>query len=93
MAEAVGLDLAAFERDLGDRSFLPTIGEDYTEGRERYGVFGTPTFVFPNGEAMYVKFMPPPPPEEALPLFEQFLSAARDRPYILEWKRPTKPEQ
>ena len=92
VAEGVGLDLERFERDLGDRAGLPKIGEDYTEARDRFGAFGTPTFVFPNGEAIYVKLMPPPPAEEAMPLFEQLLSVGRDRPYVLEWKRPTKPE-
>lgn len=92
VADSVGLDRAAFERDLSDRSGLPTIGEDFTEARERHGAFGTPTFVFPNGEAMYVKLQPPPPAADALPLFEQFLTVGRDRPFVLEWKRPTKPE-
>lgn len=92
VAEEAGLDLDAFDRDSSDRSLLPVIGTDYTEARERYGAFGTPTIVFPNGEAMYVKFLPPPPAEDAVSLFEQFVTVARDRPFVLEWKRPTKPE-
>lgn len=92
VAGEAGLDLAAFDRDAADRSLLPTIGDDYAEARERHGVFGTPTIVFPNGGAMYVKLQPPPPAEEAVALFEQFVTIARDRSYVLEWKRPTKPE-
>ena len=92
VAESVGLDTERFERDLADRSLLPKIGEDYTEGRERYGVFGTPTFVFPTGEAAYLKMLPAAPAEEALPVFEEFVRTTRERSYISEIKRPRRPE-
>lgn len=90
-AEAAELDLDRFERDRVDRAHLPLIGRDYETGRERFGVFGTPTFVFPNGNAAYLKLMPPPPIEDALPFFEEFIRTARDRPYVAEIKRPTAP--
>ena len=90
-AEAAGLDLERFETDRADRAHLPLIGADYTEARERYGVFGTPTFVFPNGTASYLKTLPPPPKEEAVPFFEDFVRTVRDRPYITEIKRPSPP--
>ena len=91
VAEAVGLDLARFDRDVADRSLLAVIGEDYAEARERYGVFGTPTFAFPNGEAVYLKLRKDALPADPLAFFEQFLSIGRDRPNVLEMKRPTKP--
>lgn len=92
VGESVGLDMERFERDLVDRSLLPKIGEDYTEGRDRYGVFGTPTFVFPSGEAAYLKMLPAAPADEALPVFEEFVRTTRGRPYIAEIKRPRPPE-
>jgi len=92
VAEAAGLDLDRFERDRTDRAHLPLIGADYTEAKERYGAFGTPTFVFPNGAAIYLKTLPAPPPEDVIPFFEDFVRIASDRPHILEIKRPTKPE-
>lgn len=92
-ADEVGLDLARFEQDLDDRSLLARIGDDYTHGREEHGVFGTPTFVFPNGEAAYLKMLPPAGPDEALPIFEEFVRTVRDRPFIAEIKRPKKPER
>jgi predicted DsbA family dithiol-disulfide isomerase len=91
VAEAAGLDLDRFERDRTDRAHLPRIGEDYTEGRERHGVFGTPTFVFSNGGAAYLKLRPAPPPDDALPLFQEFVRSVRDRPNLIEIKRPVKP--
>jgi predicted DsbA family dithiol-disulfide isomerase len=92
VAESVGLDMERFTRDLTDRAFLPKIGADYTEGREAHGVFGTPTFVFPNGGAAYLKLRPVPPPAETMTLFEEFVRTVRDRPYLTEIKRPRKPE-
>jgi protein-disulfide isomerase-like protein with CxxC motif len=92
IAQTVGLDLARFERDRTDRSLLARIGEDYTEGRERHGVFGTPTFVFPNGGAAYLKMLPAPPLTETMAVFEEFVRTVRDRPYLTEIKRPRKPE-
>lgn len=91
VAQAAGLDMALFERDLADRALLAQIGADYEEGRERYGVFGTPTFVFSDGAAAYLKMNPPAPPGETMPVFEDFVRTVRDRGYITEIKRPKKP--
>ena len=91
VAGDAGLDMERFERDLGDRSLLTKIGEDYTEGRERHGVFGTPTFVFPSGAAAYLKMLPPPPPEETTAVFHEFVRTVRDRSYLTEIKRPRPP--
>jgi predicted DsbA family dithiol-disulfide isomerase len=92
-AEEAGLDLARFQADLDDRLLLARIGEDYEHGREEHGVFGTPTFVFPNGGAAYLKMLPAAGPDEALPIFEEFVRTVRDRPFISEFKRPKKPER
>lgn len=91
VAEAVGLDLERFDQDVNDRSLLDAIRVDYEDARARVGVFGTPTFVFPNGEAIYIKIKKSELPDDPLAFFEEFLSIARGRPNILELKRPTKP--
>ena len=91
VARQAGLDVERFEQDSRDRSFLPLIGTDYEEARDRYGIFGTPTFVFPNGEAAYLKLRPVPPGPDTMSVFDDFLRAGRDRPYILEVKRPSPP--
>lgn len=93
VAKDSGLDVAQFETDLADRSGLPRIGHDYTEGRERFGVFGTPTFVFPNDSALYLKVLPPPPAEDAVALFEEFTRTALHRPYLSEVKRAQPPKR
>jgi predicted DsbA family dithiol-disulfide isomerase len=53
-ARAAGLDVDAFTEALADRSLLANIGKDYEHARKTYGVFGTPTFVFPGGESAYI---------------------------------------
>jgi len=91
-AARADLDLALFNADLGDRSLLQDIKEDYISGREVLGVFGTPTFVFPNGRSAYLRILPPPPPEEAVAFWEAFVQDVCSRPYLLEIKRPRPPQ-
>jgi predicted DsbA family dithiol-disulfide isomerase len=92
-AAAAGLDLERFEQDLDDPSLLSKIGEDYEFGHDELGVFGVPTLVFPNGEAAYVKCLPPPEGPEAVAVFDEIVHTIRDRPFIGEIKRPKKPEK
>jgi predicted DsbA family dithiol-disulfide isomerase len=89
LAQSVDLDMVAFERDLDDRSLMAEIGEDYREGRLQHNVFGTPTFVFPEGATAYLKVLPPPPNNAAVEFFNQFVNTVRNRPYIQEIKRAT----
>ena len=56
-----------------------------------HGVFGTPTFVFPNGASAYIRLAGAPAGAEALHVFDSLLAVAADEPRILEIKRPTKP--
>jgi predicted DsbA family dithiol-disulfide isomerase len=87
-ARRAGLDVDRFQADLADWSLLGEIRDDYTRAREAFGVFGTPTFVFPNGGSAYLQTLPPPPPEEAVPVWEDFVRIVRDRPFLREIKRP-----
>lgn len=89
-ARRADLDLEAFERDLSDRGLLSQIGDDYAAGRDGFGVFGTPTFVFPTGDAMYLRMLPAAPAEEAVAVFDEFVRNAGQRPYVHEIKRPRK---
>lgn len=91
-ARRAHLDLDRFRADLDDRSLLQEIRADYTQAREQHGVFGTPTFVFPNGNAAYVQTLPPPPSAEAVAVWHDFVRFVRDRPYLREVKRTRRPE-
>lgn len=91
-ARTAGLDMDAFERALADRSLLGNIGNDYETARAQHGVFGTPTFVFPGGEAAYMKMRPKAPEEDAVTVWNDFVATVVGRPYVHEIKRPYKPE-
>jgi 2-hydroxychromene-2-carboxylate isomerase len=82
-----GLDLARFQETLDDPSCLERLAKDHTRAIGR-GVFGTPTFGFPNAEPVYLKLTRVLTPEESLGFWETFRSTAVDRPYVLEFKRP-----
>jgi predicted DsbA family dithiol-disulfide isomerase len=91
-ASRARLDLTRFAADLDDRGLLKEIESDYLAGREELGVFGTPTFVFANGQSAYLQLMPTPPPEEAVAFWLDFVRDVRDRSYLREIKRPRRPQ-
>jgi len=91
VAEGVGLDVRRFREDLADRRLLVKLGEDHTFAAEILGVFGTPTLVFPEQQAVFVKMMPPPSAEEAGSVFAEVRQIAEGRREIREIKRPQAP--
>ena len=90
VARDAGLDVGRFREDLQDRELLKNIARDHTEGVEKHGVFGTPTFVFENGNAAYLKSFIPPP-EDSTTFFEHFVALMAHRSYVGELKRPQPP--
>lgn len=91
-ARKAGLDVDAFTTALADRALMANIGNDYETARSKHGVFGTPTFVFPDGAAAYMKMRPKAPEEDAVAVWNDFVKMVESRTYIAEVKRPTKPE-
>jgi predicted DsbA family dithiol-disulfide isomerase len=91
VAEEVGLDLERFRNDLADPSILGGLERDHQEGRSRYGVFGTPTYVFPGGSAAYVRLAHAPSGADAVRIFDRIVAVTEDEPAILEIKRPARP--
>jgi predicted DsbA family dithiol-disulfide isomerase len=89
-AEASGLDMARFRKDLADGSILQGLGDSHTQAVEEYGVFGVPTFVFPNGASAFLKTYEPPE-EEAVEMFENLKGVMGSWKYIGEVKRPQPP--
>lgn len=88
-AQKAGLDVQLFERDLDLKENLEAIGKDYQEARQCYNLFGAPTLVFENDEAIYVKIESVPETEEgSIKLLEQIFQMGLHMPYLLELKRP-----
>ena len=88
VAKNTGLDIRQFQNDLGNRQLLTKLAEDYTFAVEELGVFGTPTIVFPENQAIFLKMSPPPSQKESLPIFNELFNLAYSRRNILEVKRP-----
>jgi predicted DsbA family dithiol-disulfide isomerase len=86
-----GLDLDRFRVDLADPGILAALARDHREAVGVHGVFGTPTFRFPDGAAAYVRLAEAPDPAESSRIFERLVLIAAGEPSILELKRPRKP--
>jgi len=88
VAESVGLEMTQFQKDIIDRKLLTKLAEDHTFAVETLGVFGTPTLVFPERQAIFLKMSLPPPPQECLSVFTELHHLVDRRRYIWEIKRP-----
>ncbi len=93
VASVAGLEISRFREDLARRELLARLAEDHTAAVEQFGVFGTPTIVFPDGQAVFIKLTEIPPPAEALAVFHELQQLATARTYVREVKRPQRPER
>ncbi len=89
IAVTADLDIDHFTMVLDDHESLAQIGIDHEEALT-HGVFGTPTFVFEDGTAAFLK-MYTPPEDESLSAFKDFMGIASSRTYFGELKRPQPP--
>ena len=89
IAVSADLDINQFTSILDNHETLAQIGIDHEEALT-HGVFGTPTFVFEDGTAAFLKMFTPPE-DESLSAFKDFMSIASRRKYFGELKRPQPP--
>ena len=87
VAESVNLEMSRFQKDFNDRKLLSKLAEDHTFAVEVLGIFGTPTLVFPEKQAVFLK-MSPSLPEDSLSVFNEVRILAERRQHIQEIKRP-----
>jgi predicted DsbA family dithiol-disulfide isomerase len=92
VAARAGLDPDRFERDLNDPRILDALARDHQRAVADHSVFGTPTIVFPNGGAAYVRLRPAPDGDAALEVFDELTRVISQKPYVLELKRPARPD-
>lgn len=91
-ATIAGLDIEKFREDLKSVAVFKQIEEDFTYGKEKLGVFGTPTIVFENDLGAYLKVDFRSLPKDPVKFFEEFAAVVRDRPEAIEIKRPYLPQ-
>ena len=91
VAEDSGLDLERFRLDVDDPSIMQALARDHMQAVAKHGVFGTPTFVFPNGASAYIRLAEAPAGAEAVDLYDRMIGMAADEPRVLEIKRPVRP--
>ena len=89
IAAGVGLDTARMREDMQDPQLREIIGADHEEAVSQ-GIFGTPTYVFENGNSAYLKAFIPSD-EDAVASFEHYIAIANHRNYFGEIKRPQPP--
>lgn len=86
IAEDAGMDRKAFE-SLHKR-WLKAVIKDHIEGVDKWNAHGTPTAVFDDSTAVYLRFdHPPESDEEAEELWKTVTGVARGHPDLLEFKR------
>ena len=89
-ATEAGLDLEVFRKDLESDEVFAVVRDDYTTGKRQLGVFGTPTIVFENSQGAYLKVNFRNLPTDPVTFWEEFVAIVRDRPEVIEIKRPQK---
>ena len=90
IASQVGLDKDRLRSDMDDPELLAAVAADHNEASQTHGVFGTPTFLFENGQSVFVKTFIPPD-DEAADALNHFVGLMSSRNYIGEVKRPQPP--
>jgi predicted DsbA family dithiol-disulfide isomerase len=88
VAEAAGLQLARFERDLADPELRTCLAQEHHRAACR-AVVGTPTFAFPDGQLVHLRVRDLPPGEsEAIRLFDACRDVLDRFPYLEVLERP-----
>lgn len=91
VAADAGLDVARLRDDMAAPDILDVLARDHRHAVGELGVFGTPTFVFADGSAAYVRLSEPVEGTAAVDVFDRLLAVAAREPRILEIKRPRRP--
>lgn len=89
LAQKALLDVARFRSDLANHACRSIAAGEHLEAVERFGVFGTPTLIFEDREAGYLKLKEIPEDREGrIELLDVLREVIYKRSYIQEIKRP-----
>lgn len=88
VAECSGLHLPKFDDDLGNPEARTHLAHEHHRAVDA-NVFGTPTFVFPDGHGAYLRLRQLPADErEAIDLFRDYRDLLSKYPYVESVRRP-----
>lgn len=91
VAECAGLHLPKFDDDLANPEGRTLLAREHHRAVDA-NVFGTPTFVFPDGHGAYLRIRELPSSErEAVALFRDYRELLENYPYIETVRRPRAP--
>ena len=91
VAADAGLDIRKFRSDLTASDILDALARDHRQAVQEHGVFGTPTLLFADGAAAYVRLSESVSGDGAVEVFDRLVAIAADEPRIVEIKRPRRP--
>lgn len=84
----IGLEMERFRTDLRSDEVFGIVERDHTLAVDKYGIFGVPTIMFGNEQSAYLRIKIGEPPADPVVFWEEFVALVRNRPSILEIKRP-----
>ena len=91
VAECAGLHLPRFEDDLANPEGRTLLAREHHRAADAH-IFGTPTFVFPDGHCAYLRLRELPTTErEAVELFRDYRNLLETYPYLETVRRPRAP--
>ncbi|HBY99294.1 MAG: DsbA family protein [Ardenticatenaceae bacterium] len=88
-AEEAGLDVGRFRAAWHSPDLAYLARQSHERAVEHFDVFGTPTLVFANGQALHLELAAIPPETEAVAVFRALVALAVDHPYVAQLKRTT----
>lgn len=89
-ARQANLDMARFQADLRDPAMARLAQRSHRRAVEQFNVFGTPTLVFSNGQALQLELAEIPPKDEAVALFQSIVAIVVEQPYLAQLRRTTR---
>ena len=88
-AATASLDVERFQKDWHNHHLGSQALTSHREGREMYRVFGTPTLLFPDGQALHLELDEVPVLAQAVMLWQTILTVAQSQQVIRQIKRTT----
>jgi len=88
-ARQANLDIERFQADQQNPAMAQLAQRSHRRAVEQFNVFGTPTLVFSNGQALHLELAEIPPKDEAVAMFQSVVALAVEHPYLAQLKRTT----